>query len=149
MKKLINFSKKNKGSIPLFKICDIFDWYDGPIYGIGNIEGTKDFYLFNIVAWDLPSNLKIFTIINITSSWLKKFKNAINQKDKNLILLLLKNYFRQYSGDIFLMKSENIDNVDYDLIECSSINIELYTNIENVVNQDIEIKQKWFNFFTS
>jgi hypothetical protein len=147
VKTLIIFSKKNKGLVPLFTICDIFDWYDGPIYGIGNIKGTKDFYLFNIVAWDLTSNMKIFAIINITSSWLKKFKDAINHKNKNPILSLLEKYVRQYYSDIFLLKTENINNIEYDIIKGKAINLEVYTNIEKVVNQNREEMQKWFDLF--
>jgi hypothetical protein len=147
VQKLISFYKKNKGSKPLFSIFDIFDWYDGATSGIANLSDTQDYYLFDMVAWDINSHSRVFTIVNITSSWLDKFKDARNKFDSNLILQLMENYIHQHSGDVFLMKSQYVDDVEYDLIRDNSNSLQIYKSVEDIANQSEKEKQKWFNLF--
>ena len=148
MENLINFYNKNKGTKPLFSTYDIIDWYDGAICGIGKLNKTNNFYLFNIVAWDLVSDMKIFSIVNVTLPWLNKFKDAINKSESNNILQLSEDYIQQYSGEIFLLKSKKIESSEYDLIKYNSKSLEVYNNLDEIVNQSEKEKQNWFNLFT-
>ncbi len=148
MKNLIAFYKKNKGVKPIFSKYEIFDWYDGAISGIGNLNDSDDFYLFNIVAWDLVSDVKIFSIIKIISPWLDKFKNAKNQMDSNLTLQILKQCIAEYSGVVFLLRCKKIESLEYDLIKRNSMPFKVYDNLDEIVNQTPKEMEKWFNLFT-
>jgi hypothetical protein len=147
LEKLFSAYKKNKGINPLFSIFYIIDWYDGVVSGLGNLIGTNDPYLINIVAWDFSSRMKIFSIINVTRSCLDGFEKAIELSDSNYIIQIMEEYIRQYSGDIFLVKSEYIDDIEYDLVKLESGSLQYYNGMEEISNQGDDEKQKWFNQF--
>lgn len=147
MEEIFGLYKKNKGIKPLFSIYYIIDWYDGVLSGIGNLSETNDFYLINIVAWDIVFGMKIFSIVKLTSLWMDKFKDAINQTDSNLVITLIEDYIRQCSSDIFLLKAKYIDALEYDLVRLDANSLHLYNGIEEIVNQSDEEKLKWFNLF--
>lgn len=136
-------------TMPMFTIYEIFDFYDGATSGIVSISDSQKFYLFDIIAWDIPSQLKVFSLIYLNQSWFVKIQKALKQSNPIEVFKIKKKYLEQYSEEVILVRSQNIDTLEMNLIKINNLKPTIYTDFEKIANQTEKENQRWFEFFRS
>ena len=118
MKNSIDNLLQNKSNIEsVFSEYEIIDWYDGAISGIGKLSGTNEFYWFNLVAYDLKIEERIFVILQIDLECQKQIRSAIIKAQPRAIKKMVTELYLNNLNKIYLLKSKSIDDKFYDLKE--------------------------------
>jgi hypothetical protein len=61
----------------------------------------------------------------------------------------VKAIYNDYSGKIFLFKSDWLNSIDYEVVEIPLKHLLYFIDIEQVLEQSEELKLKWAGFFSS
>lgn len=148
MKNKIDYLAQEKThELSFFSEYEIFDWYDGAISGIGQLSGTNEFYWFNMVAWNLEINEKIFVILKIDLEWQNSFKTKLIKTKPNSIKKFILNFYSDYEYEVYLLKAKYIEDKTYDLKEIKVNSLIYYQNIDAIEKQTKRSKNAWFDFF--
>lgn len=152
MNKIIDYiQKENINENSIFSEHEILDWYDGPILGIGTLFGSNELYFFEMVAFNLKKDERIFLLLNIDMEWKSKLDEALFSVTSNVKPSIIKKnvtqLFSNYSNKVYLLKAKDIDDNLFKLKEVSIGNLKHYDNLEVVLNQGEKLTKRWFDFF--
>lgn len=142
-----NFPEECKKKRPIFASYEILDWYDGAILGIGELNESHDFYLFEMVAYDLKSKERVFELVKLELSWVTNLKANIVEANPKFIQKAITQLYSNYKEEAYLLKSKDINDWNFNLIEIDPQYLEFYKDIEAVLNQSKNSLKRWFEFF--
>ena len=151
---LMQVYKKNRGVKELFSKTIYIDWYDGITTGICKLDTSEKWFICNLCYLNPGERIRIFTLLKINDEWLTKFNlqndmpETPNERNYYLIKDLIKSYFFEYTGKVFLMKGKQPDDIDYEVVEIPLIDLQYFDGIEMTLDQDEKLQEKWLNFFT-
>lgn len=125
----------------------IIDWYDGPIIALAKMSDTLKWYLASIVYFNPQTNQRIFQLIEVEDSWAKQIKKDIKIIKYDNIKEMIRNKFRQHISDLYLVRGQYLDEIGLRIKKIPIDNLMYYSSIEEVIQQDQSLSQKWLGFF--
>lgn len=144
---LLNKYEEYKGISPLFHVTDYFDWYDGEVFGVAKLTDTEYLFLFQLVSWDFNSDLRIFSILELTRNFFQETADRKVGKETEAYYHILEEYIMNYQGEMHLFKTRYITDKKYELIKWETPEYSLFNNIEDIANQSEERRQQFFDLF--
>lgn len=152
---LLEVYNRNAGLKKLFSEVMFVDWYDDPVTGVCKLDNTEDWYIYNLSFFDPARGNRIFTLVNATEEWVANFRSEFNKMNKpdgrdnyDNIKSLMKDYFADYKGKLYLMKTRRLEDKDYKIVLLPPTNMHYFDSIEDVLDQTDVLQRKWLNFFT-
>lgn len=147
---ILKINPKNK---KFFREYEILDWYDGAIFGIGRLNDTDDYYLFQMVAYNLKISQRVYLLLKIDAEWKNEFRLArANAEDKmkpNIIKKMVVLLYSNYTDSIYLLKAKSIEEDILEIKKVEASNLIYYSNVDKVFNQSKRQEKKWFDFFSA
>jgi hypothetical protein len=144
----LNFKNKK-----IFSEYEIIDWYDGAIFGIGRLANTDDYYLFQMVAYNLKIPQRVYVLLKIDATWKNEFKleraKVEGRMKINIIKKMVVSLYSNYTDSIYLLKAKSIEEKIFEIKKVVVNNLIYYSNIDKVINQSKKQEKKWFDFFNT
>lgn len=125
----------------------IIDWYDGPIVALVKMYDAIKWYLASIVYFNPQTNERIFQLIEVEDTWVRQIKEDIQISKYDDIKEMIRNKFRQHISGLYLVKGAYLDEVGLKIKKVPVANLVYYSGIEEVIQQDKSISEKWLSFF--
>ncbi len=145
--------KKSKGVSRLFTEIITVDWYDGTTTGVCKLIHSNEWYICNMCYFDPDGDLRIFSLVQATDEWMKDFKAITLSMQEGATVAygkreeLIKKAFENYKGAAFLMKAQDVGDLDYDVVQLPVEDLRYVEGVEKAVNQNQKWKMKWLNYF--
>lgn len=169
---LMSAHNEKKGSEKLFTETVAIDWYDGIVTGLCRLESGQ-WFIANLCYYAIYERLRIFSIIETDQQWAdlikKEFSEHWAQREAsntgemsisiaakakataeiyNNTMKEIKKNFLNYKGPAYLLKGQQVDEEDYELIEIAFDKMVFYPHVEKVVNQSKKSAARWLAYFS-
>jgi hypothetical protein len=125
----------------------IIDWYDGPVVALVKMYDALKWYLASIVYFNPQTNERIFQLIEVEDTWVRQIKKDIQISKYDDIKEMIRNKFRQHVSGLYLVKGQYLDEVGLKIKKVPVDSLVYYSGIEEVIQQDKSISEKWLSFF--
>lgn len=155
---LTKIYSRNKNIRPLFSESIIIDFYDGLTTGLGKLDTTEIWLACNMCYFEPTKDERIFTLISVGTEVVEQLKplrdmpktgeyNEQTEKKYQFMMGLIRKCFSDYHGKVYLMKCGDINDVDYEIVEISIVDMRYFDDMEDALNQPEQDKEKWLSFF--
>jgi hypothetical protein len=131
----------NVGKKSFFLERIIVDFYDEPTEAICKSDFIDQSFIASLVCFDCDKK-KIFSLVKISPDWLNKYKAEIEAiKSNNFdnyarIKTAIIKYYKNYSGDVYLFKSQSLLGINYEIVKIKVSSLKYFRDIQYVIRQD-------------
>lgn len=149
METFLDIYKENAGKRPLFEDITDIDFYDGPTEALCKLVDVEQWFICSIVYIDLAKSERIYTVLEISRSLMKKIKSNLERQIADQesyyekIKAQVRAIYKDYAGKVFLFKSDWLNSVNYVVEKIPLRDLRYFSDIEQVLEQSEASKLKW------
>jgi hypothetical protein len=154
METLLNIYRKNVGRRSLFEEVKDIDFYDGPTEALCKLVDAEQWFICSLVYVDFGKSERIYTMLEISHGSFSKLKSNLESQSTNQesdyekLKVQVKAIYKDYTGKLFLFKSDWLNSVDYEVTKVSLRDLRYFSDIEHVLEQSEASKLKWIKLFS-
>jgi hypothetical protein len=150
----LTYFKGNNHLRKLFSTIIPIDWYDGHAQVIGEVREIDKWFIANLVYFDVYTKKRIFVLVESNEKFMlevnqniQALKAEANPSKYDELVNKIEGFFNKYSGKVYLMLCNDIDDIDFEIKEISIEDLKYFRDVEAVLNQDTLSKNHWLLFF--